>query len=151
MAKVPCTIIATTIGPLNVENGNTIVSLQRITHNSRYNKTPRSATAHSSPGCEYSFGIYPDSHECSTGYIKCAYGEPHPQQCEAGLAYDERIHGCNWPDQLLHICNPEGINYFPAALFPFTNKKNLLCAHHPILSFTFTLRYCSCCWIQVPG
>lgn len=67
-----------------------------------------SATPISSPGCEYAFGIYPDSAECSTSYLKCAYGEPHQQQCDAGLAYDERIHGCNWPDQLLHICNPEG-------------------------------------------
>jgi len=63
----------------------------------------------SSPGCEYAFGIYPESHECSTSYIKCSYGEPHQQHCEAGLAYDDRLHGCNWPDQLLEICNPEAV------------------------------------------
>ncbi|XP_067626455.1 protein obstructor-E [Eurosta solidaginis] len=63
----------------------------------------------SSPGCEYQFGIYPVAKECSTTYIKCAYGEPIEQECDAGLAYDERTHGCNWPDQLLHICNPEAV------------------------------------------
>lgn len=66
------------------------------------------ATAITTPGCEYQFGIYPISKECSTTYIKCAFGEPIQQECDAGLAYDERIHGCNWPDQLLEICNPEG-------------------------------------------
>lgn len=66
------------------------------------------ATPISSPGCEYAFGIYPDSAECSTTYLKCAYGEPSQHHCDDGLAYDERIHGCNWPDQLLDICNPEG-------------------------------------------
>lgn len=66
------------------------------------------ATPISSPGCEYAFGIYPDSSECSTTYLKCAFGEPSQHHCDEGLAYDERIHGCNWPDQLLHICNPEG-------------------------------------------
>lgn len=66
------------------------------------------ATPISSPGCEYAFGIYPDSGECSTTYLKCAFGEPSQHHCDDGLAYDERIHGCNWPDQLLHICNPEG-------------------------------------------
>jgi len=63
----------------------------------------------STPGCEYQFGIYPVSKDCSTTYIKCAHGEPHEQECDAGLAYDERIHGCNWPDQLLDHCNPEAV------------------------------------------
>lgn len=66
------------------------------------------ATPISTPGCEYAFGIYPDSPECSTTYLKCAHGEPSQHHCDDGLAYDERIHGCNWPDQLLDICNPEG-------------------------------------------
>jgi Chitin binding Peritrophin-A domain len=61
----------------------------------------------SSPGCDYAFGIYPDSPECSTSYLKCEYGVPHPSPCDAGLVYDERIHGCNWPDQLLGLCNPD--------------------------------------------
>ncbi|XP_017870537.1 PREDICTED: peritrophin-1 [Drosophila arizonae] len=63
----------------------------------------------STPGCEYQFGLYAVSKECSTTYIKCAHGEPHEQDCDAGLAYDERIHGCNWPDQLLDHCNPEAV------------------------------------------
>ena len=109
MEKVLYIIIVTTTGQQSAENGNSIVIYLKI----QYSKYILrffifSATPISSPGCEYAFGIYPDSHDCSTSYIKCAYGEPHQQQCEAGLAYDERIHGCNWPDQLLEICNPEG-------------------------------------------
>ncbi|XP_055913128.1 protein obstructor-E [Eupeodes corollae] len=72
--------------------------------NRHYDPTPIST-----PGCEYQFGIYPISPECSTSYIKCEYGEPHQLECDAGLAYDDRIHGCNWPDQLLEKCNPEAV------------------------------------------
>jgi len=74
----------------------------------------------SSPGCEYAYGIYPESHECSTYYIKCAGGEPIQSACEPGLAYDDRIHGCNWPDKLLDICNPEAVVGFscPAKVDP---------------------------------
>lgn len=68
-----------------------------------------SVTPISTPGCEYQFGIYHESAECSTNYVKCAHGEPLPQQCEPGLVYDDRIHGCNWPDLLLETCNPEGM------------------------------------------
>lgn len=67
-----------------------------------------SVTPISTPGCEYQFGLYPESAQCSTNYIKCVHGEPLPQQCEPGLVYDDRIHGCNWPDLLLEVCNPEG-------------------------------------------
>ncbi|KAG5877135.1 hypothetical protein JTB14_027378 [Gonioctena quinquepunctata] len=63
----------------------------------------------SSPGCEYQFGLYPDGEECSVHYIKCEYGQPIPNQCEPGLVYDERIHGCNWPDLLLEKCSPEAV------------------------------------------
>lgn len=65
----------------------------------------------SSPGCEFRFGIYPESNGCSTKYVKCADGYPNVQDCEPGLAYDERIKKCNWPDLLLDICNPEGTNH----------------------------------------
>lgn len=84
------------------------------------------ATPNSSPGCEYAFGIYPDSPECSTTYLKCAYGEPAQHHCDDGLAYDERIHGCNWPDQLLHICNPEG----KSQIIQLLSRWNYL--EHPI-------------------
>lgn len=63
----------------------------------------------STPGCEYLFGVYPDSNTCSTTYNKCAYGEPHPEHCEPGLVYDHHIHGCQWPDQMLENCNPEAV------------------------------------------
>ncbi|XP_026461601.1 protein obstructor-E-like [Ctenocephalides felis] len=63
----------------------------------------------STEGCLYHFGIYPDSADCSTTYVKCAHGIPYPQHCEPGLAYDDRTHSCNWPDLLLDICNPEAV------------------------------------------
>lgn len=67
------------------------------------------ATPLSSPGCEYRFGIYPDTDQCSTTYIKCAHGEPILSPCDDGLVYDDRIHGCNWPDQLLEKCDPTAV------------------------------------------
>ncbi|XP_039289057.1 protein obstructor-E-like [Nilaparvata lugens] len=67
-----------------------------------------SVEADSSPGCEFKFGIYADSDSCSTSYIKCEHGYPYQTPCEPGLAYDEKSHKCNWPDELQHICNPEG-------------------------------------------
>lgn len=65
----------------------------------------------SSPGCEFRFGIYPETDGCSTKYVKCADGYPNLLDCEPGLAYDDRIRKCNWPDQLQEICKPEGINF----------------------------------------
>jgi hypothetical protein len=74
----------------------------------------------SSGDCEYQFGIYEDSPDCSTSYIKCEYGVPHQLPCERGLVYDHRIHGCNWPDLLLEKCNPEAVVGFkcPAKVDP---------------------------------
>lgn len=112
MEKEQYTITATIYGPQNVvpENSIVISSTSIATNNvSKQFLEHILATPISSPGCEYAFGVYAESHECSTSYIKCAYGEPHQQNCEPGLAYDDRLHGCNWPDQLLEICNPEGI------------------------------------------
>ncbi|XP_054271647.1 protein obstructor-E-like [Macrosteles quadrilineatus] len=63
----------------------------------------------SSPGCEYKFGIYPESSSCSTNYIKCEHGYPYQTPCEPGLAYDDKTHSCNWPDMLLDQCNPEAV------------------------------------------
>ncbi|CRK90710.1 CLUMA_CG004403, isoform A [Clunio marinus] len=77
-------------------------------------------TAISSPGCEYQFGLYEDGPECSTSYIKCEYGLPNSLECVKGLVYDDRIHGCNWPDLLLEKCNPEAVVGFkcPAKVDP---------------------------------
>lgn len=86
------------------------------------------ATPISSGVCEYQFGLYEDSPSCSTSYIKCEFGVPHQLPCDKGLVYDQRIHGCNWPDLLLEKCNPEAVVGFkcpakvdgPAARFwPF--------------------------------
>lgn len=112
MVREQYTIIAITYGPPNVVPESSIVSQRNNYYNGRVDRFLTFfflATPISSPGCEYAFGVYAESHECSTSYIKCAYGEPHQQNCEPGLAYDDRLHGCNWPDQLLEICNPEGI------------------------------------------
>lgn len=75
----------------------------------------------STPGCEYQFGIYPHTHECSTHYIKCAHGEPAANECEPGLVYDDRIHGCNWPDLMLETCNPEGKKLYNNNTFCYLN------------------------------
>ncbi|CAG0920339.1 unnamed protein product [Notodromas monacha] len=62
-----------------------------------------------SPGCPYRFGIFPiDTKNCTTSYYKCAFGIPEEQACQVGLAYDNRIHQCNWPDLTPH-CDPETI------------------------------------------
>jgi len=61
--------------------------------------------------CEYQFGIYPSpaaGNQCTADYIKCAFGQATAAQCDLGLVYDDRIHGCNWPDQLTGFldCDP---------------------------------------------
>merc|ERR1711911_75840 len=64
----------------------------------------------SNPYCEYSFGLFKASSGCDEFYYRCAYGEAEKVPCIEGLAYDERIHACNWPDLLLDInCNPEEV------------------------------------------
>ncbi|CAG0920000.1 unnamed protein product [Notodromas monacha] len=69
----------------------------------------RDPTPLKSPGCPYRFGIFPiDSKNCTTTYYKCAFGIPEEQKCQIGLAYDNRIHQCNWPDLTPH-CDPETI------------------------------------------
>lgn len=63
----------------------------------------------SSPGCEYQFGLYSDGSACSTNYVKCEHGAAYSLPCDAGLAYDDRIKKCNWPDELVEVgCNPAG-------------------------------------------
>lgn len=109
MVKAPRTIIATTTGRSTAESGNSIVRNFKLKLRSSIKSFSFVATAISTPGCEYQFGIYEDSAECSTSYIKCEYGVPHQLPCTKGLVYDERIHGCNWPDMLLEKCNPEAV------------------------------------------
>lgn len=78
------------------------------------------ATPISNGICEYLFGIYEDSPQCSTTYVKCEFGVPHQLPCTKGLVYDEKIKGCNWPDLLLEKCNPEAVIGFkcPAKVDP---------------------------------
>jgi len=69
---------------------------------------PRDDTPISSPGCEYQFGIFPSGKGCFASYTKCANGVPSEVYCQLGLAYDHRIHTCNWPDLLVEYagCDP---------------------------------------------
>jgi len=69
---------------------------------------PVDDTPISSPGCEYQFGIFPSGEGCFASYTKCAGGVPKEVYCQLGLAYDHRIHTCNWPDLLMEYagCNP---------------------------------------------
>lgn len=90
----------------------------------------------STPGCEYSFGIYSDSADCSTSYIKCAYGEPIVHPCQDGLVYDERIHGCNWPDMLLEKCNPDAVVGFTCPVK--VDPKSLTARFWPFPRFPYS-------------
>jgi len=69
---------------------------------------PVDETPISSPGCEYQFGIFPSGQGCFASYTKCANGVPKEVYCQLGLAYDHRIHTCNWPDLLMEYagCDP---------------------------------------------
>jgi hypothetical protein len=59
----------------------------------------RDDTPLSTPNCPYQFGIFPVT-SCSPSYIKCAGGAAFETPCDTGTVYDERIHACNWPDQV---------------------------------------------------
>ena len=59
----------------------------------------RDDTAIATGGCPYQFGIYPLA-ACSPSYVKCAFGVPEEHPCDVGTVYDDRIHSCNWPDQV---------------------------------------------------
>ena len=63
-------------------------------------KSPPSSTVTPAPegACPYSFGVFPSGEGCADYFIKCASGKAEPELCEEGLAYDDRIHACNWPD-----------------------------------------------------
>ena len=65
----------------------------------------RDDTAITTSGCIYQFGIYPSA-ACSPSYIKCGYGVPQEHPCDVGTVYDDRIHACNWPDQVGIQSNP---------------------------------------------
>jgi len=69
---------------------------------------PADDTPISTPGCEYQFGIFPSGEGCFASYTKCSNGVPKEVYCQLGLAYDHRIHTCNWPDLLIEYagCNP---------------------------------------------
>merc|ERR1712126_175262 len=65
----------------------------------------------SSQGCEYQFGIFAKGPGCYDSYTKCAHGIPTKVTCRLGLAYDYRIHACNWPDLMVKSagCDPSAL------------------------------------------
>lgn len=97
----------------------------------------------SSPGCPWQFGIFPEesNSHCSTHYSECTWGEAHRKPCHPeGLVYDDRIHGCNWPDQvgckgedILGVRCPEEDKYNPFYPYPryYHNDKAIItCVDH---------------------
>jgi hypothetical protein len=64
-------------------------------------QVPHFPSHHSRAGCQYQFGIFPSGVGCFASYTKCAGGVPTEAYCQLGLAYDHRIHTCNWPDLLM--------------------------------------------------
>merc|ERR1711976_536849 len=44
-------------------------------------------------------------------YVKCAFGVPRATPCDLGLVYQDSIHACNYPDQLIEElgCNPSAL------------------------------------------
>ncbi|KAG7176404.1 obstructor-E-like 3, partial [Homarus americanus] len=66
--------------------------------------------------CEYQFGLYAGG-PCETYFLKCVYGNPIDEPCTPGLVYDEKIHGCNWPD-LVEYCNPSAAKFLPFPRYP---------------------------------
>ncbi len=102
--------------------------------------TLSSAKPISSPGCPYQFGFFAEEHgePCNVFYSECSWGVPSRRQCEpAGLFYDERIKGCNWPDQLgcssenlLNFKCPEedkGNRYWPYPRYYYNEASIITC------------------------
>ncbi|RWS07149.1 Chitin binding Peritrophin-A domain containing protein 8-like protein, partial [Dinothrombium tinctorium] len=76
----------------------------------------------SSPGCPWQFGFFPEegSLPCSIHYSECLWGIPERKFCKPdGLVYDDRIKGCNWPDEV--GCSGENIIGFKC---PHEDKQN---------------------------
>jgi hypothetical protein len=66
-------------------------------------KEKRSPAPISTPGCPWQFGLFAEdsSSGCAPTYSECIWGVPERRWCEPkGLLWDDRIHGCQWPDKL---------------------------------------------------
>lgn len=74
--------------------------------------------------CIYSYGIFPTAKGCDVDFLKCEAGVPYTTPCESGLGYDERIHGCNWPD-LVPGCDAEQIVGFKCPTSLPSNSPSL--------------------------
>jgi len=76
------------------------------------------STPISSSGCPYQFGIFSVGDGCFSSYTKCAHGKSEEVYCQLGLAYDDQIHNCNYPDLLIKSagCDPEAAFGFSCPL-----------------------------------
>lgn len=94
----------------------------------------------STPGCPWQFGFFPEDEQnpCNVFYSECSWGVPERRQCQPhGLFYDERIKGCNWPDQvgcssesLLQFKCPEhdpGNKYWPYPRYWYNQQAIITC------------------------
>uniref|UniRef100_A0A4D5RAD2 Peritrophin-1 n=1 Tax=Scolopendra viridis TaxID=118503 RepID=A0A4D5RAD2_SCOVI len=127
-------------------NGLLFDGLGEVTHYCRYEwqvdcgDRKERALPISTEFCPWLYGIFPITPTCNTQFYKCAEGEAFITDCEPGLAYDDRIHACNWPDLL--DCNSEQVVGFscpkkpkglPARFYP-----------HPRYPHTDCTRYITC-------
>jgi hypothetical protein len=96
----------------------------------------------STPGCPWSFGFFneDDRTPCNIYYSECLWGVPERKECQAGLFYDDRIKGCNWPDKV--GCSSENLlgfkcpvddttnKYWPYPRYYYTNNAIITCVDH---------------------
>ena len=59
----------------------------------------------------FQFGLFPADTGCLPEYVKCAFGIANRVPCDIGLVYQDSIHTCNYPDQLIEElgCNPSAL------------------------------------------
>jgi len=96
----------------------------------------------STPGCPWQFGFFAedDRQQCNIYYSECVWGVPERKECHPpGLLYDDRIKGCQWPDQLGckseniigFKCPPEDTHnkYWPYPRYYYNNHAIVTCVH----------------------